>query len=196
MEEGRVTIEGETLDLPRPFVVCATENPIEFEGTYPLPEAQLDRFLLRTAVGYPERDEELQVLRRRIARAADEATVAPAITREELTGMQHGVEAVHVDDSLGYYMVDLVAATRSHPKVQVGASPRGGLALLKLARANAALDGRDYAVPDDVKAVAVPALAHRIALRPEFWVQRVRSEEIVTDCLASVPTPPPRDPRT
>jgi len=196
MQERQVTVDGHTHPLERPFLVLATQNPIEFEGTYPLPEAQLDRFLLRTAVGYPERDEELQVLRRRIARAADEATVAPAITREELTGMQHGVEAVHVDDSLGYYMVDLVAATRSHPKVQVGASPRGGLALLKLARANAALDGRDYAVPDDVKAVAVPALAHRIALRPEFWVQRVRSEEIVTDCLASVPTPPPRDPRT
>jgi len=196
MQERQVTVDGHTHPLERPFLVLATQNPIEFEGTYPLPEAQLDRFLLRTAVGYPERDEELQVLRRRIARAADEATVAPAITREELTGMQRGVEAVHVDDSLGYYMVDLVAATRSHPKVQVGASPRGGLALLKLARANAALEGRDYAVPDDVKAVAVPALAHRIALRPEFWVQRVRSEEIVTDCLASVPTPPPRDPRT
>ena len=157
MAERQVTVEGETHVLEPPFLVIATQNPIEYEGTYPLPEAQLDRFLVRARIGYPSRDDEWQVLERRRERMTDEVVLAPACAREELLAMQRAVEAVHVDRSVGLYMVDLVAATREHPQVQVGASPRGSLALLKLARCRAALDGRDFVSPDDVKAIAVPA---------------------------------------
>ncbi len=189
MQERQVTIEGETRMLERPFLVLATQNPIEYEGTYPLPEAQLDRFLLRIGVGYPGREEEWDVLERRLARATDEIELEPVVGREELLEMQAAVELVHVDRSVGLYMVDLVAATRGASGVQVGASPRGSLALLKLSRCRAALAGRDYVVPEDVKSVAVPALAHRLSLRPELWVQRLRPEDIVADLLDQVPTP-------
>jgi MoxR-like ATPase len=189
MQERQVTIEGETRMLERPFLVLATQNPIEYEGTYPLPEAQLDRFLLRIGVGYPGREEEWDVLERRLARATDEIELEPVVGREELLEMQAAVEQVHVDRSVGLYMVDLVAATRGASGVQVGASPRGSLALLKLSRCRAALAGRDYVVPEDVKSVAVPALAHRLSLRPELWVQRLRPEDIVADLLDQVPTP-------
>jgi MoxR-like ATPase len=189
MQERQVTIEGETRLLERPFLVLATQNPIEYEGTYPLPEAQLDRFLLRIGVGYPGREEEWDVLQRRLARAADEIELEPVVGREELLEMQAAVEQVHVDRSVGLYIVDLVAATRGASGVQVGASPRGSLALLKLSRCRAALAGRDYVVPEDVKSVAVPALAHRLSLRPELWVQRLRPEDIVADLLDQVPTP-------
>jgi MoxR-like ATPase len=189
MQERQVTIEGETRPLARPFLVLATQNPIEYEGTYPLPEAQLDRFLLRIGVGYPAREEEWDVLERRLERAADEIELDPVVGRDELIEMQQAVEQVHVDRSVGLYMVDLVAATRGASGVQVGASPRGSLALLKLSRCRAALDGRDYVTPDDVKAVAVPALAHRLSLRPELWVQRLRSDDIVREILDRVPTP-------
>jgi MoxR-like ATPase len=189
MQERQVTIEGKTRPLERPFLVLATQNPIEYEGTYPLPEAQLDRFLLRIGVGYPGREEEWDVLERRLARAADEIELEPVVGREELLEMQAAVEQVHVDRSVGLYIVDLVAATRGASGVQVGASPRGSLALLKLSRCRAALAGRDYVVPEDVKAVAVPALAHRLSLRPELWVQRLRPEDIVGDLLDQVPTP-------
>jgi MoxR-like ATPase len=189
MQERQVTIEGETRLLERPFLVLATQNPIEYEGTYPLPEAQLDRFLLRIGVGYPGREEEWDVLERRLARAADEIELEPVVGREELLEMQAAVEQVHVDRSVGLYIVDLVAATRGASGVQVGASPRGSLALLKLSRCRAALAGRDYVVPEDVKSVAVPALAHRLSLRPELWVQRLRPEDIVADLLDQVPTP-------
>jgi MoxR-like ATPase len=189
MQERQVTIEGETRPLARPFLVLATQNPIEYEGTYPLPEAQLDRFLLRIGVGYPAREEEWDVLERRLERAADEIELDPVVGRDELIEMQQAVEQVHVDRSVGLYMVDLVAATRAASGVQVGASPRGSLALLKLSRCRAALDGRDYVTPDDVKAVAVPALAHRLSLRPELWVQRLRSDDIVREILDRVPTP-------
>jgi len=189
MQERQVTIEGKTRQLERPFLVLATQNPIEYEGTYPLPEAQLDRFLLRIGVGYPDREEEWDVLERRLARAADEIELEPVVGREELLEMQAAVEQVHVDRSVGLYMVDLVAATRGASGVQVGASPRGSLALLKLSRCRAALAGRDYVVPEDVKSVAVPALAHRLSLRPELWVQRLRPEDIVADLLDHVPTP-------
>ena len=174
MQERQVTIEGVTHVLERPFLVLATQNPIEYEGTYPLPEAQLDRFLLRTGVGYPEREHEWDVLARRLDRASDEIELESVVGREELLEMQQAIEQVHVDQSVGLYMVDLVAATRSASGVQVGASPRGSLALLKLSRCRAALRGRDYVIPEDVKSVAVPALAHRLALRPELWVQRLR----------------------
>jgi MoxR-like ATPase len=189
MQERQVTIEGETRLLERPFLVLATQNPIEYEGTYPLPEAQLDRFLLRIGVGYPGREEEWDVLERRLARGEDEIELEPVVGREELLEMQAAVEQVHVDRSVGLYIVDLVAATRSASGVQVGASPRGSLALLKLSRCRAALAGRDYVVPEDVKSVAVPALAHRLSLRPELWVQRLRPEDIVADLLDQVPTP-------
>jgi MoxR-like ATPase len=189
MQERQVTIEGTTRPLARPFLVLGTQNPIEYEGTYPLPEAQLDRFLLRIGVGYPARDDEWDVLERRLERAADEIELEPVVGRDELLEMQQAVEQVHVDRSVGLYMVDLVAATRNASGVQVGASPRGSLALLKLSRCRAALDARDYVTPDDVKSVAVPALAHRLSLRPELWVQRLRPDDIVLELLDRVPTP-------
>jgi MoxR-like ATPase len=189
MQERQVTIEGTTYPLAPPFLVLATQNPIEYEGTYPLPEAQLDRFLLRIGVGYPDRDEEWEVLERRLERQADEVELNAVVDREELLEMQRAVEDVHVDRSVGLYMVDLVGATRSANGVQVGASPRGSLALLKLSRCRAAVSGRDYVIPDDVKAVAIPALAHRLSLRPELWVQRLRPDDIVAGLLDEVPTP-------
>jgi MoxR-like ATPase len=191
MQERQVTIEGTTHPLAPPFLVLATQNPIEYEGTYPLPEAQLDRFLLRLGVGYPEREQEWDVLARRLERASDEVELEAVVGRDELLEMQQAIEQVHVARSVGLYMVDLVAATRSASGVQVGASPRGSLALLKLSRCRAAVDGRTYVTPDDVKAVAVPALAHRLSLRPELWVQRLRPDDIVLELLDRVPTPAP-----
>jgi len=193
MQERQVTIEGETHVLERPFLVLATQNPIEYEGTYPLPEAQLDRFLLRIAIGYPLREDEWTVLSRRGERKQDEVELNAIVDAPTLVSMQRAVEDVYVSESVGLYMVDLVAATRENPRVQVGASPRGSLALYKLARCRAALAGRDYVIPDDVKAIAPPALAHRLTLRPELWVQRVRPEEVVRDILDTVPTPPPEE---
>jgi MoxR-like ATPase len=189
MQERQVTIEGATHLLAPPFLVLATQNPIEYEGTYPLPEAQLDRFMLRIGVGYPEREDEWEVLERRLERSADEVELDQVVSRDELIEMQRALEQVHVDRSIGLYMVDLVAATRDAPGVQVGASPRGSLALLKLSRGRAALKGRDFVTPEDVKAVAVPALAHRLSLRPELWVQRLRPEDLVVELLGRVPTP-------
>jgi MoxR-like ATPase len=189
MQERQVTIEGMTHQLAPPFLVLATQNPIEYEGTYPLPEAQLDRFMLRVGVGYPEREDEWEVLERRLERATDEVELEPVVGRDELLEMQRAVEQVHVERSVGLYMVDLVAATRDAPGIQVGASPRGSLALLKLSRCRAALAGRDFVIPEDVKAVAVPALAHRLSLRPELWVQRLRPEDLVLELLDRVPTP-------
>jgi MoxR-like ATPase len=193
MQERQVTIEGHTHRLEPPFLVIATQNPIEYEGTYPLPEAQLDRFLLRTAFGYPSRDGEVDVLARRIERESDELELSRVVDRETLIEMQNAVESVHVATSVQEYCVDLVAATRTSPSCAVGASPRGSLALLKLARCRAALKGRDYVLPDDVKTMAVPALAHRLVLRPELWVQRVSAEDVVREVLEAVPTPRAED---
>ena len=193
MQERQVTIEGATHRLEPPFLVIATQNPIEYEGTYPLPEAQLDRFLLRTAFGYPGREEEVEVLDRRIERRAEEIELRPVVDRETLLEMQRAIEEVHVADSVRRYCVDVVAATRESQGAVVGASPRGSLALLKLARGKAALSGRDFVLPDDVKAVAVPALAHRLVLRPELWVQRVSADDVVRDVLDAVPTPRAED---
>jgi MoxR-like ATPase len=190
MQEGQVSVDEVSYVLDQPFVVIATENPIEYEGTYPLPEAQLDRFLLRAGVGYPDRDQEWEILRRRIERQVEEMHLAPIVDAKELLDMQDSLEEVHVSDTIGYYMVDVVAATRSHPDVQVGASPRGALALMKASRGRALLDGRDFVTPEDVKAIAVPALAHRLTLRPEMWVRRVGGNEIVASILDRVPTPP------
>jgi MoxR-like ATPase len=193
MQERQVTSEGATRRLQPPFLVLATQNPIEYEGTYPLPEAQLDRFLLRMSVGYPAREDEWQMLANRAARGRDEVELSPVVDRETLLAMQRACEGVFVSEPVGMYMVDLVTATREAQSVQVGASPRGSLALLKLSRCRAALGGRDYVTPDDVKAVAVPALAHRLTLRPELWVQRVSPEDIVRERLDTVPTPAAED---
>ena len=190
MQEHQVTSEGLTRRLERPFLVLATQNPIEHEGTYPLPEAQLDRFLLRISVGYPSRDDELGILQQRRDRRTDDVVLDQVVDAATLMQMQQALEDVYVAESLGYYIVDVVRATRDSPSVQVGASPRGTLAVMKLARARAVLDGRDFVVPDDVKAVAAPALAHRLSLRPELWVQQVRAEDVVAERLATVPTPP------
>ena len=189
MEERQVTIEGQARSLPDPFIVVATQNPIEYEGTYPLPEAQLDRFLLRLGVGYPSRDDEWRMLQLRVERRVEEPELRPVVDCDVLLAMQVALEGVHVAEPVGRYMVDLVAATRASLRVQVGASPRGSLALLRLSRARAALAGRDFATPDDVKSIAVAALAHRLVLRPELWVQVVRAEDVVGECLSSVPTP-------
>ena len=191
MQERQVTVEGTTHKLSRPFLVIATQNPIEYEGTYPLPEAQLDRFLVRLSVGYPSRDDQQSILEQRSERDADEVQLTPVIDRATLLRMQAGLEDVYVSRSISYYIVDLVEATRANGSVQVGSSPRGALALFKLSRARAALQGRDYVTPDDVKTVAVPALAHRLTLRPELWVRRVRADDVIVECLNSVPTPPP-----
>jgi MoxR-like ATPase len=193
MQERQVTIEGVTHLLEPPFLVIATQNPIEYEGTYPLPEAQLDRFLLRTAFGYPSREGEVDVLARRIERESDDVQLRPVVDRDTLLAMQLAIERVHVATSVQEYCVDLVSATRDSASTAVGASPRGSLALLKLARCRAALQGRDYVLPDDVKTIAVPALAHRLVLRPELWVQRVSSEDVVREVLETVPTPRAED---
>src|SRR6266498_308582 len=193
MQERQVTIEGQTNQLERPFLVIATQNPIEYEGTYPLPEAQLDRFILRIGVGYPSRDDEWALLERRIERGADEVSLDAVTDRSGLLEMQTSIEQVHVSEPIGAYIVDIVSSTRSSQRVQVGASPRGSLAILKLSRAKAALDGRDFVTPEDVKAVAMPALSHRLILRPELWVQRVRPEDVVREVLETVPTPAAED---
>ncbi|HXG77489.1 MAG TPA: AAA family ATPase [Gaiellaceae bacterium] len=193
MQERQVTIDGVSHALGPPFLVVATQNPIEYEGTYPLPEAQLDRFLLRAAFGYPAREHEVEVLDRRLERREEAIVLDAVVDRETFLELQQALELVHVADSVRAYCVDLVAATRASARAAVGASPRGSLALLLLARAKAVLAGRDYVVPDDVKAVAVPALGHRLVLRPELWVQRVSPDDVVRELLDTVPTPAAED---
>jgi len=189
MQEKQVSVEGVTYRLDPPFHVLATANPIEYEGTYPLPEAQLDRFMLRVSFGYPTRDEEWEVLRRRMSRRQEESQLNPVVDARRLMAMQAALEHVAVEDSIGRYIVALTAATREHASALVGSSPRGSLALLLLARARAVMAGRDYVVPEDVKDVAVPALAHRITLRPEMWLRRVDPSFVVEEVLAAVPAP-------
>jgi MoxR-like ATPase len=189
MQEAQVTVEGERFVLGPPFLVIATQNPIDLEGTYPLPEAQLDRFMIRVAVGYPTPEEEREILARRRKRAEDEARLDRIVSREEFLAMQQALEEVFVAEVVEQYIVDLAQATRRDPRVALGASPRGSLALLKLTRARAALSRRGFVTPDDVKEMAVPALAHRIILRPELWVSKVSPVQVVEDLLAQVPTP-------
>ena len=189
MQERQVTTDGETRHLARPFLVIATQNPLEFEGTYPLPEAQLDRFLIRLTVGYPNEEDEAQILQWRVERREDEVGIQPVVDRPAFLGLQKSIEWVHVSRAVTRYIVALVSATRSNKQLQVGASPRGALALLKLARSWAVLDGRDYVLPDDVKAVAVPALVHRVSLKPELWIQERGTEQAVLESVRSVPTP-------
>ena len=189
MQERQVSIEGTTYGLPKPFFVLATANPIEQEGTYPLPEAQLDRFLLRVSFGYPNRAEEWEVLRRRLSRRKEEAQLAPIVDAATVVAMQQAMEDVAFDDSIGQYIVEIVAATREHSQLQVGASPRGSLALTLLARAKAVLAGRDYVVPEDVKSVAPAALTHRVSLKPELWLQQVDPAGVIAEVCAKVPAP-------
>ncbi|WP_371778677.1 AAA family ATPase [Streptosporangium subroseum] len=189
MQERQVSVEGVTHPLEAPFHVLATANPIEYEGTYPLPEAQLDRFLLRVSFGYPSPEEEWTILGRRMARRTEETTLEPVVDAATLNEMQRAMEEVAVEDSVGRYIVDIVSATRDHPQLQVGASPRGSLALLLTARARAVLDGRDYVIPEDVKRVAPAALSHRISLRPEMWLRRVDPVTIVEEICARTPAP-------
>ncbi|MBD0740086.1 ATPase [Streptomyces sp. CBMA29] len=189
MAESQVSIDGSTRELPDPFVVIATANPIEYEGTYTLPEAQLDRFLLRVRMGYLSAPQETDMLRSRIDRAAPEAKLRTLSGPSEVLAMRAAVERVEVEDDLLEYIVALVGATRDHAHIQVGASPRGGLALVQLARARAVLDGRDYVTPEDVKWVAVPALAHRVTLRPELWVRQINADDVVREIVQSVPAP-------
>jgi MoxR-like ATPase len=189
MEERQVTLEGETRPLDPPFLVFATQNPIEYEGTYPLPDAQLDRFLVRISLGYPDRAAESELLLARARRGHERVELEAVCDRDTLLELQREVELVHVSEPIADYAVAIVGATRESPQLSVGASPRGSLALMKLARARAALHGRDFVKPDDVKHVAVPALAHRLTLSPELWVQRTDPAEIVTSIVSSVPAP-------
>lgn len=189
MQEYQVTLEGETLLLPQPFLVIATQNPIEYEGTFPLPEAQLDRFIMKLSVGYPTVEEEHEILQRRRIRGSDVVPLQAVTTVAELLEMRQLVEQVHVDADVERYMVELVAMTRKHRQVAVGASPRGSLALLKLTRAWAAIQGRDYVLPDDVKSFVRPALGHRLILDPELWLRRGATEDMLGEVLRLVPVP-------
>ena len=189
MGERQVSVDGETRVLPAPFIVLATDNPIEYEGTYELPEAQLDRFLMRLRLGYLSTGDETDMLRRRVARATENVTLSAVVTAAGVLEMRESLERVEISEDLLDYVVAIIEATRRDQQMQVGASPRGGLALVQLARGQALLNQRDYVVPDDIKAVAVPALAHRITLRPELWVRRVSADDVVARLLAAVPTP-------
>ncbi len=189
MQEGQVTVEGETFALPKPFHVLATANPVEYEGTYPLPEAQLDRFLLRVSFGYPSAADEWEVLQRRMARQQEAQVVASVTDGAGLIEMQQAVETVTVDEGVGQYCVRLVAATRTHQNLLMGASPRASLALLLTSRAYAVQRGRDYVTPEDVKAVAHACLDHRVTVRPELWMNDVSAASVVDSVLSSVPTP-------
>ncbi len=189
MAERQVTVDGTTYPMARPFHVMATSNPVEYEGTYPLPEAQLDRFMVRVSVGYPDAAAEVDVLMRRLERRREEARVTRVVDAPTLLAMQAGVEAVRVDPDIVRYCVDLAAATRVHEAVEVGASPRGSQALMLVARALAVLSGRRFVAPEDVKDVAVAALAHRITLTPATWAAGVVAEDVVHEVLSRVPTP-------
>ena len=189
MQEYQVTLEGETIVLPEPFVVIATQNPIEYEGTFPLPEAQLDRFIMKLAVGYPSLEDEQEILRRRRVRKQDAFDLEQVTDARELMAVRQLVEEVHVDADIERYMVALTAATRQRRQVAVGASPRGSLALLKLSRVWAAMQGRDYVLPDDVKDYFQPALVHRLILEPDLWMKRHAAEDVLADVLNLVPVP-------
>ena len=189
MQEYQVSLEGETIPLPNPFITIATQNPIEYEGTFPLPEAQLDRFMIKLSVGYPSRDEERQILHDRHERKHDQFSLQAIIDSAGLLEMRQVAEGVYIDPDLELYIVDLVQKTRDHKKIAVGSSPRGALALLKLGRAWAAMQGRDHVRPDDVKHFFYPVLGHRIILDPDLWNSRVANKNILAEIIASVPVP-------
>jgi MoxR-like ATPase len=189
MQEGQVTLEGESLSLPDPFLVLATQNPIEYEGTFPLPEAQLDRFMLKLTVGYPDLAEETEILHRRHKRQHEEVTLKKITGGKQILAMRSVVETVHVEEDLEGYIAAIIQETRKDRHVAVGASPRGSLAFLKMARAYAVLAGRDYVTPDDIKRFALPILSHRLILQPEFWLTRQVSDRVIGEILARVPVP-------
>jgi MoxR-like ATPase len=189
MQEYQVTLEGETMRLPEPFLVIATQNPIEYEGTFPLPEAQLDRFIMKLGVGYPAPEDEQEILRRRRERRRDEFSLEQVTQAEELLAMRRIVEEVYVDPDVERYIVALTAETRVQRRVAVGASPRGSLALLKLSRVWAAMHGRDYVLPDDVKEFVHPALVHRLILQPDLWMKRHAADEVLDDNVRAVAVP-------
>jgi MoxR-like ATPase len=189
MQEKQVTIENETLKLEKPFIVLATQNPIEYEGTYPLPEAQLDRFLVKLSIGYPSAEEEVQILERRNQRKTDEVSIEKVASLDQLLQMQKAIEDVHIDQAIERYIVEVVRATRSHQDVEVGASPRGSLAIMRLSKAKAWLNGRDYVIPDDVKTVTVPALSHRLILKPEQWLKGGKTAAIIEELLRRIAVP-------
>lgn len=189
MQEGQVTLEGESMVLPEPFLVMATQNPIEYEGTFPLPEAQLDRFMLKLSIGYPDVAEEKEILNRRHTRRQDEVELKPVTSAAKLLKMRATVESVHVDSDLEEYIARLVHETRNDRRVAVGASPRASLAFLKMARAHAALNGRDFILPDDIKRFSTPILSHRIILLPEYWVARDITGEVINDVFRKVAVP-------
>jgi MoxR-like ATPase len=195
MGEGQVSADGETRRLPQPFVVLATDNPIEYEGTYELPEAQLDRFIMRLRLGYLDPDDEVAMVQRRLDRAQDNVELSQVTDATDLMAMRESLERVEVAPDLLDYAVALVRATRDHPQIQVGASPRGSLSLVQLARGEALMHLRDYVIPDDIKQIAVPTLAHRVVLRPELWVRQVSADDVIAGVLATVPTPR-TDPRS
>jgi MoxR-like ATPase len=195
MQEYQVTLEGESLPLPNPFIVIATQNPIEYEGTFPLPEAQLDRFMVKLSVGYPKPDEEDEILKRRTERRQDVVPLQAVISPETFLAMRAVVEEVYIDPDVRRYMVDLVAAPRRHRQVIVGVSPRGSLTLLKLARAWAAIQGRDFVIPDDVKAFVQPALAHRLLLDPNLWGSKKTENVVIDEVAATIPVPVIQDVR-
>jgi MoxR-like ATPase len=189
MAEGQVSIDGVTHPLPQPFIVLATDNPIEYEGTYPLPEAQLDRFAIRLELRYLSERDEVSMLRRRLDRGSAETTINQVVDQHDLLAMRESVEQVSVHEDVLNYVVALAAATRHHPQVAVGASPRAELDLVQLARARALLLGRDYVIPEDIKALAPPAVAHRITLRPEMWVRKIQGSDIIEELLRRLPVP-------
>ncbi len=189
MQERQVTLDGKTHVLEDPFIVIATQNPIEYEGVYPLPEAQLDRFLVKLALGYPNRAEEVEIMKRRMARAREEVQLEPAVDAKTILELQRKVEEIHVDDDVLGYVADIVQSTRSQRQVEIGASPRGSLAIFKLARARAVYHGRDFVIPDDVKEVAAPALVHRMIMKAESWVKGTDPQAVVNEVLKTVPVP-------
>ncbi len=189
MQERQATIEGSTYAIQEPFIVIATQNPIEYEGTYPLPEAQLDRFTMRISVGYPERLHETEILRRRRQRKKEQNDVSGVIDRRQLLSIQEATESVYVSDDLQNYIVDIVRSTRRHPSVEIGSSPRGALSLMRLGMACACMNGRDFVTPDDVKLFAVEALSHRLILKPDPWLRGLKPETIILETIEKTAVP-------
>jgi MoxR-like ATPase len=189
MQERQTTLDGKTHSIDNPFIVIATQNPIEFEGVYQLPEAQLDRFIMRLRIGYPDKDSEIEILKRRITRRTDDFSLKTIVDSTTLLEMQDTIEDVHADDGVLSYITDIVRETRAHGQVEIGASPRGSLALLKLARANAAMSGRDYIIPDDVKAICSEALSHRMIPKAASWVRGYDATSIIDEIVRRVPVP-------
>jgi MoxR-like ATPase len=189
MQERQTTLDGKTHSLQDPFIVMATQNPIEYEGVYPLPEAQLDRFLVRLQLGYPTRTEEVEIMLRRMSRAEEDIVLEPVADLATILDLQKTVEGIHVDDDVLGYIADIVQATRTQRQIEIGASPRGSLAIFKLSRARSVFHGRDYVIPDDVKEVAAPALAHRLIMKAESWVKGTNPNQVLEDILKTIPVP-------